>query len=737
MNYKGIEISLTDDELKKVIEILGREPNEVEIGMIDIMWSEHASYKSSRPVLKILPKEGKRVLVGPGQDAGVIDIGDGKAVAFKIESHNHPSAIEPYNGAATGIGGIVRDILCMGARPIGLMDSLRFGNPEDPHTRWLIRNVVKGIADYGNCIGVPTVAGEIEFDESYSKNCLVNVGCFGVGDIDDVAPSKAEHPGHLLVLAGGSTGRDGIHGVTFASKTLSDESEEERHAVQIGDPFVKKKIIEATLEIVERKLAPGIKDLGGGGLTCASSEMAEGGNTGVVVHVDKVFTREPNMTPYEIMLSESQERMLYEVPPENLEDVKKIFEKYELNYAIVGEVTNSGRVIVKNNNEIVADLPVEILADPPVIIRESKEPKRINEIKSHPKPDEPHNLRDALLKVVSSPSIASKEWVYRQYDHEVGVRTVSKPNDSEAAVMRILGTNKAIAIKSDGNALTTYADPYWGAAGSLVEACRNVASTGAEPLAFVDGCNFGNPEDPEVFWEFEQAIKGLADIGSALGLPCVGGNVSFYNEDETTGEAIKPVPVVVVLGVIDELKRNKAYSATDLTGKIILIGDTYPEMGGSEYYKVVHNIIAGQVPIVRVDEEKRNMEYVIQSIRSGLADYSIDISKGGLAAAITKLAVRSNHGIKANLDALATNNLRTDELLFSESHARYLLVIPENKLEEAKKVAKNMNVSLSVIGDLTESNEIQIEISNNKITFTLEELKDAWQNSLRRILTEI
>lgn len=737
MNYKGIEISLTDDELKKVIEILGREPNEVEIGMIDIMWSEHASYKSSRPVLKILPKEGKRVLVGPGQDAGVIDIGDGKAVAFKIESHNHPSAIEPYNGAATGIGGIVRDILCMGARPIGLMDSLRFGNPEDPHTRWLIRNVVKGIADYGNCIGVPTVAGEIEFDESYSKNCLVNVGCFGVGDIDDVAPSKAEHPGHLLVLAGGSTGRDGIHGVTFASKTLSDESEEERHAVQIGDPFVKKKIIEATLEIVERKLAPGIKDLGGGGLTCASSEMAEGGNTGVVVHVDKVFTREPNMTPYEIMLSESQERMLYEVPPENLEEVKKIFEKYELNYAIVGEVTNSGRVIVKNNDEIVADLPVEILADPPVIIRESKEPKRINEIKAHPKPDEPHNLRDALLKVVSSPSIASKEWVYRQYDHEVGVRTVSKPNDSEAAVMRILGTNKAIAIKSDGNALTTYADPYWGAAGSLVEACRNVASTGAEPLAFVDGCNFGNPEDPEVFWEFEQAIKGLADIGSALGLPCVGGNVSFYNEDETTGEAIKPVPVVVVLGVIDELKRDKAYSATNLTGKIVLIGNTYPEMGGSEYYKVVHNIIAGQVPIVHVDEEKRNMEYVIQSIRSGLADYSIDISKGGLAAAITKLAVRSNHGIEANLDALATNNLRTDELLFSESHARYLLVIPENKLEEAKKVAKNMNVSFTAIGDLIESNEIQIEISNNKITFTLEELKDAWQNSLRRILTEI
>ncbi len=737
MEYKGIEISLTEDELKKVIEILGREPNEVEIGMIDIMWSEHASYKSSRPVLKILPKEGKRVLVGPGQDAGVIDIGDGKAVAFKIESHNHPSAIEPYNGAATGIGGIVRDILCMGARPIGLMDSLRFGSPEDPHTRWLIRNVVKGIADYGNCIGVPTVAGEIEFDESYSKNCLVNVGCFGVGNIEDVAPSKAEHPGHLLVLAGGSTGRDGIHGVTFASKTLSDESEEERHAVQIGDPFIKKKIIEATLEIVHRKLAPGIKDLGGGGLTCASSEMAEGGNTGVVVHVDKVFTREPNMTPYEIMLSESQERMLYEVPPENLEEIKKVFEKYELTYAIVGEVTDSGRVIVKNHGETVADLPVEILADPPVIIRQSKEPARIKEIKNRDKPDLPRNFKDAFLKVISAPSIASKEWVYRQYDHEVGVRTVSKPNDSEAAVMRILGTNKGLAIKSDGNALTTYADPYWGAAGALAEACRNVASTGAEPVAFVDGCNFGSPEDPEVFWEFEQAIKGLADMGRAFGLPCVGGNVSFYNQDETTGKAIKPVPIVVVLGLIDNLERDRAYSATGISGKIVLVGDTYPEMGGSEYYKQVHGTIAGIVPKVRVDEEKKNMNFVISGIRNKTITYAIDISKGGIAAALTKLAVRSGKGLSVNLDDLKTNGLRIDEVLFSESHGRYLLVVPKDLLDSLIEDAKKLGISVRVLGDLSNHSEISIRISNEHIKFDLKELKDAWQDSLKKILTEV
>ncbi|MHC1592033.1 MAG: phosphoribosylformylglycinamidine synthase subunit PurL, partial [Candidatus Helarchaeales archaeon] len=633
MMYDGVKVDLTEEEIRRIEENLKRKPNMTEIGMIDVMWSEHCSYKSSRPELKKLHTSGSRVMIGPGQDAGVIDIGDGLALVFKIESHNHPSAIEPYNGAATGIGGIIRDILCMGARPIALVDPLRFGSLKSGHSRWLFKYVVKGIADYGNCIGVPTVAGEVEFDQSFESNCLVNVGCIGIATHSDIeqAPSKASDPGDYLIIMGGSTGRDGLGGVTFASRVLTEESEEDRPAVQVGDPFTKKLIIDATLDALKTGHVKGLKDLGGGGFTCVCTELAGSGGTGVEIDLNKMPLREKGMIPYEIMLSESQERMMFVIAPEHVDEIVKIFEQYEVPYSIIGKTTDSQRIVVYFNGEKVVDLPIMIFEDSPVYHRPARRPSYLDKIPTDVPTINEGDLEKIVYELLSSPNIASMKWVIEQYDHEVGVRTVIKPGEMGAAVLRILNSSKGIGITCAANCKFSYLDPYQGAMGAFAEACRNLATVGAEPIGMVDCLNFGNPENPEIFWQFKETIRGLADFGKFMDIPCVGGNVSFYNEDNVTGVAIKPVPELLLCGLIEKVSRKILAKFRNAGDVIFIVGKTRNELGGSEYASFIHDFIGGQVPRVNLDEEKRAMGVIIKLVRNEIINAVDDISRGGLA----------------------------------------------------------------------------------------------------------
>ncbi len=734
---KQLQINLTEYEIEYIRKKLGREPNLVEWGVFEVTWSEHCSYKSSRPVLKILPTEADYVIVGPGQDAGVIDIGDGLVLVFKIESHNHPSAIDPYNGAATGIGGIIRDIMCMGARPIALLDILRFGPPTSSHSVWLLKNVVRGIADYGNCVGIPTVAGEVEFDESFERNCLVNVACVGIGRKDRITPSIAPRPGDLFVLVGGSTGRDGIHGAAFASKTLSDRSEEDRPAVQIGDPFTKKVLIDATMEALETGFVVGLKDLGGGGLATALSEMTALGNTGADIDLSKVHLREDGMTPYEIILSESQERMLFVIDPRGFDVIRRIFEKYEIPYSVIGHVTNTGRLVAKFNGKIVIDLPSKLVARGPVIERKARKPKYIDELKRIPPPSLPEDLEETILKLLSSPNIASKEWIFTQYDHEVGVRTIVKPGQGDAAVLRILNTNKAIAVKADANSKHTYLDPYNGAAGSLAEACRNVAAVGARPLAFTDNANFGSPENPEVFWQFKEAFRGLADMARGLGIPCVGGNVSFYNEDEVTGKIVKPSIVVVCVGLIEDLSHITTMSLKSPDDYIGIIGYTRRELGGSEYYYWIHNIVGGQPPKADAVAEKKAINFVLECIKRGIITSAHDISNGGLAIALSEMSIAGNLGALIDLTKIPSEPMRIDELLFSESYARFLIEIKRERINQFENLAREMNAVAAVIGQVTIEKVVRFSGFGVDISCDLDTMSDVWHKSLERMLEGI
>ncbi|TFF88982.1 MAG: phosphoribosylformylglycinamidine synthase subunit PurL [Promethearchaeota archaeon] len=715
-------MDLKDKELKQIKSDLEHEPNIVELGMFDIMYSEHCSYKSSRPILKLLPTEGERVILGPGHDAGVVDIGDGDIVIFKSESHNHPSAIEPYNGAATGIGGIVRDILCMGARPVALLDPLRFGSLDTSRTKWLFKYVVKGIADYGNCIGVPTVAGEVEFDKSFEQNCLVNVGCIGFGKKSDVKPSAAQNVGDVLILMGGSTGRDGLGGVTFASRVLTDKSEEDRPAVQIGDPFTKKLIIEATLEAIKSGYINGLKDLGGGGFTCVCSELAGLGGTGLDINLNRVKLREKGMVPYEIVLSESQERMMFVVAPEGVKKVSSIFEKYDIPYSIVGTVSDTGRLKINYNDKVVADIPAKMLEETPIIKRKSKKPKRIEKAKKIDIPKCPDDLIDVLYRLLASPNIASQKYVYRQYDHEVGVRTIIKPGMGDAALLRVLEKNKGVAIATDCNSKYTYLDPYNGGGGALIEACRNIATIGAEPIAMVDCLNFGNPENPEVFWTFEQAVKGISDVAEDLEVPCVGGNVSFYNEDSTTKIAVKPSPSLTVIGLINDINKAITIPFKEKNEKIILLGKTFPELGGSEYLEYIHNIEGGKVPQIDTQREKNLIHAINEIINEELITASHDCSKGGLAIALIKMSISSEFGADIDFSKIQ-NELRDDFLLFSESHSRIIITTKKSNINKIKEIAQKYNVPFNIIGETTNKNNINIKLKNVSLTYQINKMK--------------
>lgn len=684
-------MSLTQDELAHLKKELKREPNPVELSMVAAEWSEHCSYKSSRPYLKLLPTEGKRVVVGPGYDAGVLDVDDGYVVTVHIESHNHPSAVEPYGGAATGVGGVVRDILSMGTRPIALLNALRFGDIEkDSHARWLFKHVVRGIADYGNCIGVPTVAGEVEFDSSFENYCLVDVASIGIGRKEDIVEMKAD-TGYYIILAGGSTGRDGIHGASFASKALEEEN---RSAVQIPDPFLGKLLIEATMDAIEAGCVKVVKDLGGGGLSCCLSETADRVGKGMDVDISKVRVKEEGMTPSELMVSESQERMLYMADDAHLSQLIAILDKYEIRYSIIGKVRADGDLVVRHDGSTLASMPASLVANAPVASRTARKPAYIDRLANVQKPSLPADLNSVLLRMLANPSIASKRWVYHQYDHEVGVRTVVKPGYGDASVLR-LDNGKFLAMKLDGNSKHCYLDPYNGAMGCFAEACRNVIAVGAEPIGMVDHLQFGSPEDPEVFWTFLEALKGISDYGRAMNIPCVGGKVSFYNE---AGKGpIKPTPVIGVLGLIDDQSsiRNSRLRDSDV---LLIVGTTKEEMGGSEYHEYIHGIAGGRVPKVDPVYDSKVQKSVLELIRNGLANSVHDCSKGGLAVALAEMCILGKVGAKTDLSNVPNECSRIDDILFSESHSRFIISAASDKLDSIRSTLDTNMVQYGLLG---------------------------------------
>ena len=731
-------MALTDAECEYVKKEIGREPNTLEYGMLDIMFSEHCSYKSSRPVLKLFPTEGDKVIIGPGDDAGVVELTDELALVIGMESHNHPSAIEPYGGAGTGIGGIIRDIISMGAMPVVLLDSLRFGYLDDERSRYLFEYVVKGISDYGNRVGIPTVGGEVEFDDNFQFNPLVNVICAGIVRKDAILRGIAPDVGDIFVLMGGRTGRDGIHGVTFASEELTTSSEiEDRPAVQIGDPFTKKQVLEATLEALEKVDVKGLKDLGGGGLTCCISEMSAKGGNGATVELEKIHLREEGMTPYEIMLSESQERMVFVIRREDQDELIEIFDKYELPRAVIGTVTDTGRLEVTQDGEVIADIPTGLLSDPPVIEREctitgfekEDEIKKSLLTSSHMSQEKMYKdvkLDEILLKLLSSQNIASKEWVYQQYDHEVQIGTVIKPGD-DAAVIRV-DDETAFAITSDCNSNHTKLNPYHGGAGAVAEAIRNVISMGAEPLCIVDCLNFGNPEKPEVFSQFKDCVQGMADVAKKFQTPVISGNVSFYNETE--GVTVNPSPVVGVAGLMD-IKDIKTMEFKNPGDKILIIGQTLRDLGGSEYQKLMQKKIEGEPPRVNLEDEytvSMNLLNLIRSDREGKITAVHDCSTGGLGVALSEMAIAGDIGAQVDLSLLpCTEKLNDYEKLFSESHGRFIITVKEDATDEILGKINSPAVVIGAVGG-------DYLVINNSDTISLSNLKDSYHGVIENFM---
>jgi phosphoribosylformylglycinamidine synthase II len=719
---------LTKQELDYLEENLKRKANEIEQDIVGAEWSEHCSYKSSKKYLRLLPTKGRRVVVGPGYDAGVLDVGDGYVLTVHIESHNHPSAVEPFGGAATGVGGVIRDIMSMGTRPIAVLDALRFApitgkGKAIAKSKWLFKNVVKGIADYGNCIGIPTVGGEIEFDPSFEDYCLVDVASIGFGKKEDVVANQADI-GDVIVLAGGSTGRDGTHGASFASKMLEAEN---RSAVQIPDPFLEKLLLEATMEAVRQGCIKGIKDLGGGGLSCCLSETSDTLGKGFDVDLTRVRARESGMTPNELMISESQERMLYVTDKARLPALQSILDKYEIAHAVLGEVQEHQDLVVRHGGKVVAEMSSHLVAHAPLADRPFRRPAYLDKLKSVKKqPKIPVSLAKVLLSLLSNPTIASKRWVYQQYDHEVGVRTVAKPGMGDAVVMR-LDNGRFVAIKLDGNSKHCYLDPYQGTLGCLSEGRRNVICSGADPIGVVDHLQFASPEDPEIYWTFTQAINAIVDYCKFMDVPVVGGKVSFYNE--TAKGPIKPSPVMGTLGLIEDASHiaRPALSAGD---SIFVIGITAPEMGGSEYYEYIHRITGGPVPKVDLQLDRQNGNAVLNLIRAGAVTCIHDCSKGGIAVALAEMAMAGSTGFRVNLDAVPNSCSRADDLLFSESHSRYIVGTKEP--DRVSNALSSTGVTFAEIGKAANA----IEFSKGKkkvIRLTLKQLKTSF-DSLGKVM---
>jgi phosphoribosylformylglycinamidine synthase II len=729
---------LKRDEYDRIVASMGREPNLTELGIFSVMWSEHCSYKSSRVHLKTLPTEGPQVLQGPGENAGAVDIGGGLAAVFKIESHNHPSFIEPYQGAATGVGGIIRDIFTMGARPIALLNSLRFGSLDAPGTRRILEGVVAGIAGYGNSIGIPTIGGEIVFEPSYAGNPLVNVFCLGIAAQADIVKGVASGVGNAVYYVGAKTGRDGIHGATMASAEFDDKSAEKRPAVQVGDPFMEKLLLEACLEVMKSDALIGIQDMGAAGLTCSTSEMGSRGGAGVEIDVSLVPQRETGMTPYEIMLSESQERMLLVVKRGREPEVERIFGKWDLHAVRIGEVTNDGMLRVKERGVTVADIPNRALTDEaPVYRRPMSEPDYLKEARqldlavlsaSSPSPDDSNAV---LLRLLASPTIATKRWAYRQYDHMVRTNTINLPGLG-AGVVRIKGTDRALAMSVDGNGRYSYLDPRRGAMLAVAEAARNVACTGARPLAATNCLNFGNPERPGIMWQFAQAVEGIGEACRALDVPITGGNVSLYNE--TDGNAIYPTPVIGVVGLLDHADHVIGSRFREPGDIIVLLGESYGELGGSEYLKLVYDQVRGLPPVLDFGRERALQGLLVALAAERLIRSADDCSDGGIAVTLAECCF-DGRGIGAEV-AIDSAEIVADRLvndraaLFGESASRVIVSTTADSVPRVLAQAEAAGVPARAIGR-TGGNRLRIATGGRAaIDISVVDAERAWSAAI-------
>ncbi len=719
----------TDEEYQKILEILGREPNLLELGIFSTQWSEHCSYKSSRPKLKGLHTIGKYVLQGPGENAGVIELKKGYVVAFKVESHNHPSAVEPFHGAATGVGGIVRDILSMGVRPIALMDSLRFGELEDPHVKHLFDGVVGGISFYGNCIGVPCVAGDVYFDEPYKENCLVNACCTGIGKKDKLKKGIAQGVGNLLLLVGSKTGREGIHGATFASDVLEGSKEEKRPSVQIGDPFYEKLLIEAILEVVDFKELIGMQDLGAGGLSTTPGEMAARGGVGIEIDVEKIPVKSPTMTPYEIMLSETQERFLLCIKKGREEKFIKVFKKWGLEAEVIGKVIKEKVFRIKKGSEVLAEIPVDGLVDGvPIRNLPEKEPEYIEKLRSISLPSfKGSDIKGDFLKLLASPNIASKGWVYEQYDHTVRGDTILVPGKGDAAVLRIKGETFGIAITMDGNGRYCYLNPFEGGKIAVTEAARNLTAVGAEPMAITDCLNFGNPEDPEVFWTFSRVVDGLNEAAKRLDIPIISGNVSFYNE--TDKHRIYPTPVVGMIGMVEDLTKIVDMTVKSPGDFISVIGKQAGAIGGSEFLKVLHGIVGGELDEVDLEFEKELQATVLYLIRNGKLMAVHDVAEGGLLTALFEMYTNTKgFGVVADLPSL------DEDFLFGEWQSRFLISYDAMHRHDIFKTLSERGIPYLEIGLVTEDETFVINCGEQSVEWNLEELRKVYSDSIRVLM---
>jgi phosphoribosylformylglycinamidine synthase subunit PurL len=726
--------SLSVEELEYLRKKLAREPNEIELRVLEAEWSEHCSYKSSRKLIEQLPRKGDRLLLGPSSDAAGLDVGNGFVVSVHIESHNHPSAIEPYGGAATGVGGVIRDILSMGTRPIALLNSLRFGDIDEnakghSKSKWLFGNVIRGIADYGNCIGVPTVAGEVEFDSSFNDYCLVDVASIGLGRSDQIVNNRA-NSGDYIVLVGGATGRDGIGGAAFASK---DMYEENRSAVQVPDPFEEKLLIEAIMEAVEKRHIKALKDLGGGGLSCCLSELSDTLEKGFDVDLSKVHSRENSLGPAELMVSESQERMLLVTDLKGLKAMKNILKKYGLKFSIIGRVKDHRDLVLRFRGKVVGKMPSALVSHAPLALRRSARPQYINELmKGTIAPAIPRDLKKVLLAMISCPSIASKSWVYEQYDYEVGTRTVIKPGWSDASVLR-LPNNKFVSVKLDGNSKHCYLNPYRGTLGCLSECTRNMICTGAEPIGIIDHLQFGNPENPETFWPLEESVRAIADFCKFMEIPVVGGKVSLYNE--TAGGPIKPTPLIGCIGTIDRAEWITR-PALEPANSIFILGKSKDEMGGSEYYEYYHTISAGTVPDVDLMIDKLNKRVMLSLIKNNLVTCAHDCSKGGFAIALCETAMAGRTGLEVDLDLLPNSCSRLDNLLFSESQSRFIFATgePENVEKSLREVPGLVYAKVGNSSARGDNKIVLLKSGSPIVSSSIEELEDKY-SSVSKIMS--
>ncbi|SDH77655.1 phosphoribosylformylglycinamidine synthase subunit II [Alteribacillus persepolensis] len=715
------EMGLTDEEFTMAEQILGRTPNYTETGLFSVMWSEHCSYKHSKVLLKKFPVHGEKVLQGPGEGAGIIDIGDEQAVVFKIESHNHPSAIEPYQGAATGVGGILRDVFSMGAKPVALLNSLRFGELTSPRVRYLFEEVVAGIAGYGNCVGVPTVGGEVQFDPCYEGNPLVNAMCVGLIDHKDIQKGQAKGAGNTVMYVGASTGKDGIHGATFASEELSEESESKRPSVQVGDPFMEKLLLEACLELVQSDALVGIQDMGAAGLTSSSAEMASKAGSGIEMDLDKVPQREKNMTPYEMMLSESQERMLLVVEKGREQEIKDICDKWGLICAEVGHVTEEKRLRLNHKGEMVADVPVDALAEEAPVYHPPSTEHAAYKVNQQIEETIFHldDMKKTLLDLLQQPTIASKEWVYDQYDYMVQTNTVVHPG-SDAAVLRVRGKNKALAMSTDSNSRYIYLDPEAGGKIAVAEAARNIVCSGGVPLGLTDCLNYGSPENPEIYWQLEKSTDGMSTACEELNTPVIGGNVSLYNE--TKDGAVYPTPVVGMVGLIENLDHITTQEFKHAGDIIYVIGEAKPEFGGSELQKMLEGDISGRAPFIDLETEKLRQTQLLQAIQQRSVASAHDIAEGGLAVAAAESLIGSGVGAQMTVDEDAVAEL------FSETQSRFLVTVPKDKQKAFEEIVPEARE----LGIVTEEEALTIYSPAGKIVLQAEaeELESAWKGAI-------